>query len=242
MIPTPTDVGVFTALRTFLVSILPAGVPILRGQVNRTPEPQAVDFVVLWELRRERIELNVDSYADVIFTGSISITELTISDILEGTVLVGATVLGSGVSTTTILEQTSGPPGGVGVYVVDRSQSISSRLMSAGTKTVVQNTKVVIQCDVHGPGGADNAHTIATLLRDDYGVQSFADQDPSYGVVPLFTEDPRQMPFINAEQQYEDRYVVEIALQSNQVISVPQQFADVSTIEVISVDAAFPPN
>lgn len=241
MIPSPTDAGVFTALGTFLVSILPAGAPVIKGQVNRVPEPRQGDYVVMWELRRERIELNVDSYADVVFIGSITGAFMTVASVQAGVIELGATVFGVGVTPAKILTQVSGPSGGAGTYTIDQSQSATARTLSSGAMDVVQNTKVVIQCDVHGPNSADNAQIISTLLRDGYGVQSFADQSPNYGVTPLFTEDPRQMPFVNAEQAYEDRYVVEIALQVNPIISVPQQFADAATVEVISVDATFPP-
>lgn len=241
MTPSPSDTGVFTALGTFLVSILPAGVPVIKGQVNRTPEPRQGDHVVMWELRRERIELNVDSYADVVFTGSIAAALMTVTSVEVGAIEIGATISGIAVTPATILTQASGPSGGTGTYTISQPQTVTSRTISAGAMDVVQNTKIVIQADVHGPNSADNAQVISTLLRDSYGIQSFADQSPNYGVTPLFTEDPRQMPFVNGEQQYEDRYVVEIALQVNPVISVPQQFADAATVEAISVEATFPP-
>ena len=47
---------------------------------------------------------------------------------------------------------------------------------------------------------------------------------------------------INDQQQYEWRWVVEAMLQANQVVSVPQQFADQVTVEIISVDASYPPS
>jgi hypothetical protein len=49
------------------------------------------------------------------------------------------------------------------------------------------------------------------------------------------------MPFTNAENQSEWRWVLDAELQVNQVISVPQQYADAVTPTLISVDAVYPP-
>ena len=63
---------------------------------------------------------------------------------------------------------------------------------------------------------------------------------PLNGVVPLYADDPRQMPFINAESQYEWRWVLEAKLQVNQAVQIPQQFADSAVVDAISVEAEFP--
>jgi hypothetical protein len=86
------------------------------------------------------------------------------------------------------------------------------------------------------------AQTVSTLMRDAFAVEQFAAQEPNYGVVPLLADDPRQRPFINAEQQVEWRWSVEAMLQANQVLSVPQQFADSASVDLVSVDAAYPPS
>jgi hypothetical protein len=51
MIITPTEDEVFTALRAFLVSVLPAGVEVIQGQDNRVPEPRAASYVTMTPLR-----------------------------------------------------------------------------------------------------------------------------------------------------------------------------------------------
>jgi hypothetical protein len=77
------------------------------------------------------------------------------------------------------------------------------------------------------------AQTVSTLFRDDFAVQQFANQDPNYGVAPLLADDPKQVPFLNAEQQYETRWVVDVKLQTNQVIDWPMQFADQLAITIL---------
>ena len=85
-----------------------------------------------------------------------------------------------------------------------------------------RGTRTTFQLDIHGPNGADNAQVITTLWRDDYAMSAI---DNSI-LVPLYASDGQQMPFINGEKQYEDRWVVTVEMQVNPVISTPAQFAD----------------
>lgn len=84
-----------------------------------------------------------------------------------------------------------------------------------------QSTEVTIQLDCHGPLGGDIAQTIATLWRDDYACAALETAD----IQPLYANEPKQLPFINGENQYENRWVVEIALQATPIVSTPQEFA-----------------
>ena len=102
-----------------------------------------------------------------------------------------------------------------------------------------QATQIVIQLDVHGPGSADLSQIISTLFRDEYAVEAFAAS--GYDVAPLFATDPKQIPFMNAEQQFEDRWVIEMNLQANPALTLPQEFAKTMSVELIEVDAEFPP-
>lgn len=136
-------------------------IPIIRGQVNRVPEPNGTDFVVLWPVTRERMNMNVDTW-----------------QIVEAPTMVDA----------------------------------------------MQSTQVTIQADIHGPVSADNAAKLSTLFRDQFGVSSF--QDQGFDLAPLYTSDPRQMPFDNGEQQVEERWTIDLTMQANVTISTAMQFAD----------------
>lgn len=102
-----------------------------------------------------------------------------------------------------------------------------------------QSTQLTVQVDCHGPAGGDNAQIVSTLLRDEHGIQAF--EALGLPVVPLYTEDPRQMPFENAEQATEDRWMVDVALQINPVIGTPQDFADVVVVTPIIADGGIYP-
>lgn len=228
--PSPTDSNIFTALRTFLIGILPAGVDVIRAQANRVPQPVGTDFVVMTPLRRERLETNIDSYADVLFTASIAANVMTVSAINFGTIQVGATLFGQALAagTTTITGQLTGSIGGIGTYSVSLPQIAISQLVAAGLTNYMQPTEVTVQLDVYGPNSANAAQTITTLFRDDFAVQQF--QTYGFDVVPLYADDAKQLAFIDESQQYEDRWVVEACLQSNIVVSVAQQFASIVSV------------
>lgn len=97
------------------------------------------------------------------------------------------------------------------------------------------STQVEVQVDVHGPNAADYVQAIVTLWRSEFAT------DYLDVVTPLYAVDPAQRPFINAEKQYETRWVVSLAMQANPIVSTEQQFADTVTVGLIEVDATYPP-
>src|SRR3974390_1327229 len=239
--PSPNDTDGMTALRNFILAVLPAGVQVVQGQTNRTPEPDVTEFVVMTPIHRKRLATNIDSYSDARFIGSIAGNALTVSSVSIGTVQVGATLYGPTVLAGTTI--TGGPnTGGPGSYAVSLAQTVASSILSGGTAPVLQETQIAIQLYVHSADLAtagNMAQTIVTLLRSDFGVNQFASFNPS--IAPLYAEEPRQLPFINAEQEYESRWVVETILQMQQVLNIPEQFADSATLTVIDVEAAYGP-
>jgi hypothetical protein len=83
------------------------------------------------------------------------------------------------------------------------------------------STSIEIQLDIHGPTGADYAQIIGTLFRDEYACDLMQDA----GISPLFATDGMQAPFINAEKQYENRWVMKVTLGASPIVSTPQEFA-----------------
>lgn len=238
---TPSQSDIFKALGDFLTSILPVDTDISQSQLNRVAEPKVDNFVLMTPLRMPRLSTNIDEFVDAVFTGSIAGTVLTISSVVSGTLAIGATVLGVAVTAnTTVLAQLTGTPGGIGTYTVDKSQTRTERTLAAGHGDYTQHSDAVIQLDVHGSLSADNAMKISTLMRDGLAVDAFQAINPA--ISPLYADDPRQMPFINDQKQYENRWIVEAHIQVNQTVSVQgQPFFDQATVGLISVDVEFPP-
>ena len=166
MTPTVTQSQIQTALRTFLLSVLPTGWEIFEGQDNRVPEPQITDFVVMTIISRQRLETNGYVYTP--------------------------------------------PPG---------------TQLVPGSETITQAFQVTFQLDFHSANigdSSDAAVMVSTLFRDDVAVQSFTDS--GYPIAPLHADDPKQIPFINAEQQFETRWVLDAVLQVNAGVVWSQQF------------------
>lgn len=240
----PNQTDVQNALRAFLLAVL-AGVDtieVIEAQDNRVSEPASHEFVIMTPIRRMRLGTNLDSYVDTLFTGAIAGTVLTVSAVDHGTVRVGATLFGAGIAAGTKITAFGTGTGGVGTYTVAPSQTIASEAIAAGAMAVTQKTQVNMQLDVHAADlavAADMAQSISTMLRSQYAFDFLTGQNPA--ITPLYAEDPRQLPFMNAENQYESRWVVEVVLQADQVYSgIPVQYADALTILPVNVDATYP--
>lgn len=241
MTPSPTQSNVMASLRSFLLAVLPAGVVVVPAQQNLVPEPAGTDFVVMTPTRFERLSTNVDSYLDCKFTGSISSTLLAVTAVAPGfpnAIAVGSVILGPGVAAGTTVAALGTGTGGVGTYVLNVGQTVASGTLAAGTQTLAQSVKVTVQLDFHSANdtdAGDMAQTVSTMLRDEFGVGQFAGQTPSYGVVPLYADDPQQRPFINDSQQWEWRWVTECELEAVQTIIIPQDFADQIKLGLVEV-------
>lgn len=220
------------------------GVTIIAGQQNRTAEPANPYFVVFIPIMFRRLATNLDSSADCKLIGSISGNTLTAVSVAAGAIIAGATLFGTGVATgTTVIAQLTGLPGGAGTYQTSPSQTATQQTISAGQKGMTQEAEVTVQIDFHSPDSlaGDFAQTVSTALRDEYGVSFFANLSaPLNGVVPFYADDPAQRPFVNDQNQYEFRWSCDAKFQVNQVVSVPQEYADSADIDVVDVLADYP--
>lgn len=256
----PVQSNVLTALRSFLTSVLPANIEIVRGQDNRVAGPVGPDYVVMTPAWMKRLETNVDLYADCAFTGSISGSTLTVTAMLHGAIAVGNQVFGTGIALTTIfVAGTLSGTGGIGTYLLSGTLSgVPSQTMASGVLFAMQPTEVMIQIDVYGPNSPNNAQIISTLFRDDFAIQTFINSDvppppgwsdippggtlsvPYDGIRPLYADDPRQMTQVFGEAQWETRWTIDAYLQANQIVVAPQMFAGTVKIKPIEVDTTFP--
>ena len=95
--------------------------------------------------------------------------------------------------------------------------------------------QVDVQIDCYGPNSLSWATILAILLRDPYGCDQL-----SPNCQPLYADEPRMMPLIDAEQQYEERWMLQASLQYNPVVTITQQSATVANVELIEIDEAYP--
>lgn len=108
---------------------------------------------------------------------------------------------------------------------------------TATTKTVERRTQYTIQVDCYGQLASDRALTIATLLRDSYAVDQFAAL--GFDVTPLYAGDATQMPLIDGEEQYEQRWTFDAVLQVNATITLPESTADTLTVGLVPADVFY---
>ncbi|VVE07492.1 phage neck terminator protein [Pandoraea terrigena] len=178
-----TQSDVMTAVRSFLLGVLPSGVEVVRGFDNRVPAPTGPNFVQFWMIGTARLSTNWNEY-------------------------VGNT-------------QPAPAP-------------------QDGKMQARKGVEARVQIDFYGPAAEEYADMVSTLWRDPYGCDAFAAINPE--IQPLHADDAKNMPIVNGESQYEQRFMVEALLQINPVTTVPQDFAEELAIEeFINVDAAYPP-
>lgn len=111
--------------------------------------------------------------------------------------------------------------------------------VNPGSETHTRSTQWNVQLDCYGPDAADMAAMIATAFKTDYAAQAFTGS--TIEIQPLYAENPRQATILNSENQYEPRWIVELALQYNPVVTLPQDYAMALTVVPAEVDATFPP-
>jgi len=80
------------------------------------------------------------SNAGAVVTGSISTTTLTVTAVTSGTLYVGQTIQGTGVTTQTIITALGSGSGGTGTYTVNNSQTVASTTLYALNWTVLPST------------------------------------------------------------------------------------------------------
>jgi hypothetical protein len=67
-----------------------------------------------------------------VFAASVALTTMTVSAVTSGTILIGHTISGTGVTAgTTVTAQLTGTTGGVGTYTVSASQTVTSTTISS---------------------------------------------------------------------------------------------------------------
>jgi hypothetical protein len=109
----------------------------------------------------------------------------------------------------------------------------------AGIEKIKQPTQYTIQLDVHGPSSTDNTEIITTLFRDAYAVDMF--RNSGFDIAPLYANDPKQVPFINSEQQYENRWIIELAIQYTPTVQIGMEFFTAAEVNLVHVDVTYTP-
>ena len=90
-------------------------------------------------------ELMNSAAVGCVFTGDISTTTLTVSSVASGSLSLGQTIQGSGVTTGTIITALGTGTGSTGTYTVNKSQTVASSTLYALNWTVIPSTDGAFQ-------------------------------------------------------------------------------------------------
>ena len=116
-------------------------------------------------------------------------------------------------------------------YTQDLDQSQYSFDSEAQEATVQVSKLQMMQLDFYGDGAYDRVMKTSTLWRSRYSTEALK------GVAPLYANNPRNLQYVNEQDQYEQRFLLEIALQYNPYYSYSEQSAaTLPDIEINPVD------
>ena len=97
-------------------------------------------------------------------------------------------------------------------------------------KAAVQNSvKVRLQLSFYGEHAEKRSRMVDALWRTLYGADNLK------LCKPLYVQSRERHPYINESNQYEDRYILDLALQYNPQVTYAQDFAESAEVELIPV-------
>ena len=105
-----------------------------------------------------------------------------------------------------------------------------------GTQDIWTQVKYGMQLDFYGPLSQSWAMMCMSLFRDEYATSSM----PA-NIQPLYSDTPMQIPLIDGEAQYEQRWKILAFMQYNPIITASQDYAASLEVGVVDVDVKFPP-
>jgi hypothetical protein len=99
-----------------------------------------------------------------------------------------------------------------------------------GTQTQSRTAAWRYQIDCYGEEAASLADSLSTVFRSEWACDYFREHDDI--MQPLYASNPRQLPFVNNSQQYEQRWSFDINVQPNAQTTLPQVFMTGVTIKL----------
>lgn len=91
-----------------------------------------------------------------------------------------------------------------------------------------------IQVDIYGDGAGDRAIALETVFTSGYAYEKIKALDER--LAPLYSSAAIQAPMINAESQWQERYMLTLSLQAHITVSFPQDYFDKAEISTKQVD------
>ena len=92
------------------------------------------------------------------------------------------------------------------------------------------------QLDCYGAAGPTWSSVLAAAWDDMWGVDNMVPQI----LTPLYADAPQQLNIVNAQEQYEQRFMIRLFGQVNQDVGLPQDFFDQIQLDSITVADQLP--
>jgi hypothetical protein len=115
------------------------------------------------------------------------------------------------------------------------------------TATIEEGVELGVQINCFGPedptatvGSLDWANMLCATLRDEYGCNFFEGQMGEGVCDPLYADDAKLLPLVDGEEQFEEGWYIDAHFQLNPVTTIPRQYADELTLDMINVQASYP--
>lgn len=107
----------------------------------------------------------------------------------------------------------------------DSNMDESVTTYSPPGEAMVQNSvEVRVQLDFYGAMAEARSRIVATLWKNYYGT------DNMEICKPLYVQSRQRRPYINDSNQYEDRFILDLALQFNPTVTHAQDFAEDASV------------
>jgi len=170
---------------------------------------------------------------------TINVTEADLFTALRAFLLA---VIGSGTEVVKAQENRAAMPRGpfismTPLFIEGLSTTVATYTPDAGERHDTRTTQFRVQLDFYGPQASMQAAIVAGIFRTERATELMADGP----LQPLYAGEPVQTTMINGEQQFEDRWTLEVFMQFNPIITSSQDFADELHIDRAEIDGTFPP-
>lgn len=114
----------------------------------------------------------------------------------------------------------------------DIKADTGSALTSQMSYTEIRQAE--IQVDLYGPEAGNRAIELETLFASSYGYETIKTLDDR--LAPLYSSEAIQAPMINAESQWQERYIITLYLQAHITVTLRQDYFDRADITLEQVD------
>lgn len=105
-----------------------------------------------------------------------------------------------------------------------------------GYKNLETHVEYTVQVDFYGEQSNAWATTVQALCADNFAFDYFPDN-----IKPLYADGPMQIPIIDSEQTYFQRWKLMVVMQINPIITASQDFARSLNVGIKEVDTTFRP-